>query len=314
MSRRVFFALFPGAEILDFAGPVQALWEAASLGAGYEVAYCGATPAVRTAQGLEMCGLEPLPDVRDDDWVFVPGFPVMQMGPPRELVEWLRGVGQTQARICSVCTGTFALGEAGLLDGRRCTTHWKRAALLQQRFPRARVLDDRLFVEDGRLVSSAGIASGIDMTLGLVEQDAGAEIAAGAAREMVVYMRRDGSQPQESVYLEYQRHLDAGVHRVQQYLISNPASRATLEELAAIAFVSPRHLTRTFRGATGISVGEFRLRLRLERARTLVQHSRLKLDAVAAECGFADARQLRRIWTRHFGVPPSASRTVAVEA
>ncbi|HYF64107.1 MAG TPA: helix-turn-helix domain-containing protein [Herpetosiphonaceae bacterium] len=314
MTRRVWFALFPGCEILDVAGPVQALSEAGAYGAGFAVQYCGLEPAVRTAQGLEISGVQPLPEVAADDWVFVPGFQMAGGGPPAGLGGWLRGAVAAGARVCAVCTGAFVLGAAGLLDGRRCTTHWKGINRLRELYPRAIVLDNRLYVADGPVVTSAGIAAGIDMTIGLLEQDAGPQVAASVAREMVVYMRRDGDQPQASVYLEYQGHLNAGVHQVQQYLINNPLAEAGIDDLAAIAHLSPRHLTRVFRQACGISIGEYRLRLRLERARTLLAHSDLKLEAIAAECGFADARQLRRLWSKHFGAPPSAGRPRPGEA
>jgi transcriptional regulator GlxA family with amidase domain len=309
MTRRVLFILFPGCEILDVAGPVQALSEAGAYGASYAVQYCGLEPTVRTAQGLEISSVQPLPAAEAGDWVFVPGFQMAGGELPQGLIGWLRAAAAAGARICAVCTGAFVLGQAGLLDGRRCTTHWKGINRLRERHPRAIVLDNRLYIEDGPIVTSAGIAAGIDMTIGLLEQDAGPQVAAAVAREMVVYMRRDGDQPQASVYLQYQGHLNAGVHQVQQYLINNPLTDAGIDELATIAHLSPRHLTRVFRQACGISIGEFRLRLRLERARTLLAHSDLKLEAIAAECGFADARQLRRLWSKHFGASPSAGRS-----
>jgi transcriptional regulator GlxA family with amidase domain len=309
MTRCIYFALFPGAELLDFAGPVQAFGEAVAYGAQYDIQYCALSPSVRTAQGMEISGLQPLPEVTPSDWVFVPGYPVLSDHPPSALVEWLRHVAANGSRIFSVCTGAFVLGEAGLLDGRYCTTHWKRINELRARYPRARVIDDRLYVEDGPIVTSAGIASGIDMTISILEQDAGIVVASAVAREMVVYMRRDGSQPQMSVYLQFQDHLNAGVHEVQQYLIKEPTSSATLDDLAAIAHVSSRHLTRTFRRVTGISIGEFRLRLRLEHAQTLMQQSQLKIDTIAEQCGFSDARQLRRLWNKHFGSSPSTFRS-----
>jgi transcriptional regulator GlxA family with amidase domain len=308
MKRRVYFVLFSGCELLDLAGPAQAFFEANDHGTQYELQYCALTPSVRTAQGLEMSSLAPLPSLTAADWVIVPGYTMRTGQPPLALIEWLQHAATTGARICSVCTGAFLLGQAGLLDDRTCTTHWKRVHELRTRFPRARVIDDRLYVEDGTIVSSAGIAAGIDMTIHLLEQDAGAALAAQVAREMVVYMRRDGSQSQTSVYLEHQDHLNAGVHQIQQHLINDPTSNATLEDLAGLAHISPRHLSRTFRRATGISIGEYRLRLRLESARTLMQQSTLKMEDIAAKCGFADARQLRRLWSKHFGSSPRRFR------
>lgn len=305
---RTVFAVFPGCEILDLGGPVQAFHEAAMVGARYEMTYRAATPTVLTAQGLELSGLEPLPDVGPGDRVIVPGYPVMTTRVPAKFVTWLRAAHQAGAQLCSVCTGSFALGEAGALDGRTCTTHWRRVSELQARFPRARVVGDRLFVMDDGVVTSAGIAAGIDMALALIEQDAGPVVAGEVAREMVVYLRRDGTHHQDSVYLDYQTHLSPGIHQVQQHLVTNPASRETLGELARIAGMSERNLTRVFKRATGISIHDYREQLRLERARDLMRNPTMTLDAVAAACGFADGRQLRRVWSARFGEAPSAAR------
>lgn len=312
--QKVIFALLPEVEVLDLAGPVQAFHEAnacgADYGADYEVHTCALEPRVRTGQGLWLSDLEPLPEVGPEDLVVVPGsrMDVLQRIDPAFL-RWLRRAHEAGAHVASVCTGAFALGEAGLLDGRQCTTHWTRLEDLERRFPRARVLTNRLFVEDGRITTSAGIASGIDMALALVERRHGPLVAAAAAREMVVYVRRDGSHRQQSVYLEYRTHLHAGIHRVQDWLIAHPDERATLADLARIAALSSRHLTRVFRQATGVSIQEYRTRLRLERARDLLRDPGLTVEAVAARCGFESARQLRRVWREAFGTPPSAGRS-----
>src|SRR5688572_9695111 len=278
------------------------------VGARYEMSYSAATPTVLTAQGLELSGLEPLPDVGPGDRVIVPGYPVMTTRVPTKFVTWLRAAQQAGAQLCSVCTGSFALGEAGALDGRTCTTHWRRVSELQARFPRARVVGDRLFVMDDGVVTSAGIAAGIDMALALIEQDAGPVVAGEVAREMVVYLRRDGTHHQDSVYLDYQTHLSPGIHQVQQHLVKNPENRDTLAQLASLAGMSERNLTRVFKRATGISIHDYREKLRLERARGLMRNPTLTLDAVAAACGFANARQLRRVWSARFGESPSAGR------
>lgn len=304
--RRVVFALFPGCEVMDVAGPLQAFHEAAGFGVPYEIVQAAATPTVRTAQGLEFGGLVPFPDVGPDDRVIVPGYTLADTRPPAALVAWVRRAAKAGAEVCSVCTGTFVLGEAGLLDGRRCTTHWKRVRELQRRFPRATVVGDRLFVEDGPVTSSAGIASGIDMALALLERDGGPVLASSVAREMVVYMRRDGSHAQESVYLDYQTHLSPGVHVVQQHLVAHPESSERLGELARMAGMSERTLTRAFRLATGISVRAYRERLRLERARDLMRNPTMTMDAIASACGYADARQLRRLWSARRGKSPRA--------
>jgi transcriptional regulator GlxA family with amidase domain len=302
--RRVVFALFPGCEVLDVAGPLQAFHEANAYGGQYVVEYAAATPSILTAQGLEISSLAPLPNVSADDRVVVPGYVVGTTKAPRQLVAWLRRAADSGASMCSVCTGAFVLGDAGLLDGRRCTTHWRRVRELQERFPRATVVGDCLFVQDGSIITSAGIAAGIDMALAVLESDAGPVLASSVAREMVVYIRRAAGHHQDSVYLDYQTHLSPGVHQLQQFLVSHPESRASLAELGRIAGMSERNLSRVFRRATGISVHEYRERLRLERAQDLLRNPTLTLDAIASACGFADARQLRRVWTAKFGVPP----------
>ena len=302
-------ALLPEVEILDVAGPVQAFHEANRVGADYQVLSCAREPRVRTDQGLWLADLEPLPAVAAEDLVVVPGVRMDALARiDGAFLQWLREAHDRGAHLASVCTGAFALGEAGLLDGRQCTTHWTRVEDLQRRFPRARVLTNRLFVDDGRITTSAGIASGIDMALALVERRHGPLIAAAAAREMVVYLRRDGSHRQHSVYLEYRTHLHAGIHRVQDWLITHPDERATLADLARTAALSPRHLTRVFRRATGVSIQEFRTRLRLERARALLRDPSLTVEVVASRCGFESARQLRRVWKAAFGTAPSAGR------
>jgi transcriptional regulator GlxA family with amidase domain len=165
---------------------------------------------------------------------------------------------------------------------------------LARRYPRARVLEDRLYVTDGEITTSAGIASGIDMALAFIEQSEGPLVAAEVAREMVVYLRRDGSQDQESVYLDFRTHLNPGVHRVQDWIVRNPTRNATLPELADVAGMSARNLTRTFRAMTGITVHEYSTRVRMELAKTLRHDPSLTLESVARRSGLS-ARQLRRL-------------------
>lgn len=292
------FVVLPEVEILDLAGPLQAFTEANRGRERYRVRVCSPKQKIRSHHGVVLADLDPLPDDASNAIVVVPGMPYAQtLKIERTVTRWLSRAARDGAHVTSVCTGAFALGEAGLLDGRRCTTHWSRTAELQRRFPRARVLDDRLFVTDGNITTSAGIASGIDMALAFIEQADGPILAAEVAREMVVYLRRDGSQEQSSVYLDYRTHLHPGIHRVQDWIVRNPASKATLGELAEIAGMSTRSLTRTFRAATGISVHDFTTRVRLELARTLAHDPGLTMEAVARKSGFS-ARQLRRFGVR----------------
>lgn len=308
-KRRVIFIVLSGVEILDLTGPIQAFHEAIAFGAPYSLLVCAANREVRTAQGLEIASLAPLPDtIEAEDWIFIPGYSLGKTKIPLRILEYLRKADAAKIRICSVCVGAFVLGEAGLLRQRKCTTHWRHASDLQDQFPSAQVLGDRLFVEDGNIFTSAGVAAGIDMALYLIERDKGPALASAIARDMVIYIRRDGSQAQESAYLNYQTHLNPGVHRVQHHLNSNPASPAGLSELANIAHMSTRHLTRTFRRVTGITIQEYRNRLRLELAAQLMRNSKWKLERIAEHCGFADIRQLRRIWKSTHGTSLGTSR------
>ena len=289
------FVVLPQVEILDFAGPLQALTEANRARERYRIRVCATRSRIVTDQGVVLSDLEPLPEHAGDALVIVPGTPYRATEKiERTVIRWIADAARGGAHMASVCTGAFVLGEAGLLDGRRCTTHWSRTADLARRFPRARVLDDRLYVTDGEITTSAGIASGIDMALAFIEQAEGPLVAAEVAREMVVYLRRDGGHEQHSVYLDYRTHLHPGVHRVQDWIVRNPASRVTLDALADIAGMSARSLTRTFRTATGISVLEFTTRVRVELARTLMHDPGLTMDAIAQRVGMS-ARQLRRL-------------------
>ncbi len=311
-ERRALFVVFDACELLDLAGPVQALSEAALFGARYEINYVGPSERAVTTQGLELGAVEPLPVVQSEDWVFVPGFPISE-DPPEAVVSWLADAAATGASIHSICTGAFALGAAGLLDHRQCTTHWRRTPELQAAFPSARVKDDRLWVEDPPIVTSAGIAAGIDMTLWLLEKDAGREVASAVAREMVVYLRRSRSARQQSIYFDYQDHMSAGVHRVQEYLIENPGCNDSLADLGRVALMSARHLSRSFRRATGSTVGEFRTQLRLEHARNLLVSTRRSIESIAVECGLSGGRQLHRLWVRWFGCSPGRYRELERE-
>ena len=176
---------------------------------------------------------------------------------------------------------------------------------MQTVYPRTRVIKNRLFVRSGNLLTSAGVASGIDMALSLVEEEHGPLVAARVAREIVVYLRRDGSQSQNSIYLEHRTHLHPGVHRVQDWLIAHPEKKPTIKQLSQVAGISPRHLTRVFRQATGVTLKAFANKLKLEIAENLFHDPSLTVDGVAFQCGFKDARQLRRLWKRNYGESPS---------
>jgi transcriptional regulator GlxA family with amidase domain len=311
VKQRVFFLVLDGVQLLDLAGPAQVFSMAAALGASYSVHFCANTSEVRSTHGLFLGQLEPLPIVDADDLVMVAGVTLERLNQPlldAQTRHWLMDAYRNGTRIASICTGAVALGEAGLLDGRRCTTHWFIVEDLQQRYPLARVVDNLLYVSDRSIITSAGVASGIDMTLSLVEQQYGPRLTAEVARHLVIYLRRNGSQSQQSVYLEYRNHLHSGVHQVQNWIAEHAIESVSLAELAQIANMSVRSFSRAFKEATGLTPTQYQQRLRLEVAAMLLQNSDLSVEAISARCGFEDARHFRRLWQRHFGVSPTATR------
>ena len=306
---RVIVLLLPDVHLLDLSGPVQTFYEAAECGADYEIVHTGVTPTVRSSQGLVLADLVPLPVVTSDDMVLVPGIDSTTLDRLDHVpVEWLLRAEAAGATICAVCTGAFVLGRAGLLDGRECATHWKTTRRLAEKHPRAHVVDNRLFVRDGTIVTSAGVTSGIDMALSLVEERHGPLLTAKVAREMVVYLRRSGDRDQTSVYLDYRTHLHPGVHRVQDEMVAHPERKHSATDLARLAGMSPRNLARVFRRTTGITPLAFAQKVRLQVARDLMSDPELTLEGISARCEFADARQLRRLFKSSFGAPPSAWR------
>ena len=206
-------------------------------------------------------------------------------------------------RVASICTGAFALAEAGVLDGRRATTHWLLARELQKRFPKVKVEDDRIYIIDEPIWTSAGMSAGIDLALGMIEKDFGAEVVRAVAQKLVLYHRRAGGQSQHSALLE----MDAKSDRIQNALAfarKNLQSPLGVEELADAAHLSPRQFSRAFRSETGQSPAKAIEHLRVEAARLMLESGRHSLDVVARETGFADRERMRRSFLRAFGQPP----------
>lgn len=305
------FVVPPAVQLLDLTGPLQVFYEAATYGQPYRLSYCSFQDAVCSAAGLGVGPLQPFAEVVlvPGDIVFLPGVEMeyLRSATFRQegaaFLAWLREQHECGVRLCAICTGAFLLAQAGLLDGRKCTTHWRRTAELQTRYPRARVQPDTLFVRDGLLDTSAGVTAGIDLALYLLEERHGPLFATKVARELVVYTRRGAAHGQRSVYLDYRNHLHSGVHHVQDWLVHNLAAGATLASLAELAHMSPRTLTRTFRQATGLSIKQYTTALRRELAATLRRNPAFTQEYIAAQCGFRNVRQLQRSCPAAVGEP-----------
>jgi transcriptional regulator GlxA family with amidase domain len=298
---QVVFLLVPGVHLLDLAGPAQVFGTAANHGYGYRLCYVAEQEEVPTAQGLSVRAALRWPRVMPTDLVIVPGWrsPALRGTGRRGSASLQRlvdhhGAGGT---VASVCAGADALGRAGLLDGRRCTTHHDLQDELAQRYPRSHVVRDVLYVVDDRVVTSAGIASGIDMALYLVAVRHGAAAAARIAREMVVYSRRNGDEQQASAMLRHRGHLAEIVHQAQDIIDSRFTAALPLPALAAQCGVSERTLTRVFVRATGLTPLRYQQSLRIEYAEHLIGQG-ATVESAARAAGFADARMLRRLRSR----------------
>ena len=218
---------------------------------------------------------------------------------------WLRRASRRVRRIASICTGAFALAEAGLLDGRRATTHWMFARELARRHPAIRVDEDRIFIADGALWTSAGMTAGLDLALALVEEDRGTDLARQVARALVMYHRRAGGQSQFSKLLEMAPKTDR-VQRALTHARQNLKQALSVEELAAAASLSPRQFSRLFQAETGQTPAKAVERLRVEAARLMIDEGRHPIEVIAMEAGFADRERMRRAFLRAFGQPPRA--------
>ncbi|GIE41163.1 GlxA family transcriptional regulator [Actinoplanes lobatus] len=289
----VLFVLTPQVHLLDLAGPAQVF----STAPGYRLRYVAEETPVPTWQGVPLGADLTWPGLTADDLLLVPGW---RDGHGYFAAPTLSRIAEHHARggtVASVCAGADALGRAGLLDGRRCTTHHDLQDGLARRYPEATVVRDVLYVCDDRVVTSAGIASGIDLALHLVAQRHGPAVAARVAREMVVYGRRNGDERQHSAMLRHRAHLSDVVHRVQDRIDADFAAPLPLADLAAAVGVSERTLTRLFTSATGRTPLRYQQLLRVERAGYLIGHG-ATAESAARAVGFADARMLRRLRSR----------------
>lgn len=319
MATRVVLFIPPDVTALDVIGPQQ-VFQMAGIHTGEEYVFeaCGLTRSVPVAGNLQFGNLADYRRVkiRKEDILIVGGFQgatkpelrLMRRHPA--FFEWLRKACRVGATVCSTCTGSFFLAEAGILDGLPCTTHWADCNDLQEWYPKTIVRHAILFTQSGNVYTSAGVCAGIDLSLHLVAQRHGPKSAFEVARRLVVYLRRSGEEHQDSIYLRYRNHLDDVVHRAQSLLIENLESPPGLEQLAKTVGSSPRNLSRRFRKSLGISVGAYLQELRLERARSLLREEGSKVDDVARACGFNGGRQLRNLYRAHFGHSPRASGAV----
>ncbi|OOG75356.1 GlxA family transcriptional regulator [Algoriphagus sp. A40] len=310
---RVFFAVPPKVHLLDLCGPAHAFYEAKVLNPTIEIFFVSlkGNSEENSSPGL---GLNNLLDFRDfelgpADWLVIPGleseiyFREGFYQTIQPFLDWVKVQAERGAKVCSVCTGTFLLARAGVLDGKSCTTHWKYREVFEGLYPAAQLMADRLFVKDRNIYSSAGVASGIDLSLFLLEEVFGSLFAFKVAKEMVVFLRRMPNDPQLSVFLQFRNHLENRVHHVQDLMASHLDQQLSQEDLAEKVNMSPRNLSRLFKKTVGITLGEYRDKLRFEKAVQLLEGGE-KVEVIALNCGLKSSNQLRTLLRKYRDLIP----------
>jgi transcriptional regulator GlxA family with amidase domain len=312
--QKVAVAIHDGVQALDVAGPVDVFAEAnAYIPAEdrYEtVLVAGHRAPLRASNSMHMVADLSFEEASGDfDILLVAGGPALpDAAPDPQLSEWLRLAPRRASTYGSVCTGAFALGHAGLLDGHRVTTHWQNAQKLAARFPAADVEPDLIYVRDRRLITSAGVSAGIDLALSLVGERHGPKVTIAVAKRLVVVAQRQGGQSQFSPYLTAPADPTSPIARIQDYVMANVGDRHTLQSLAAEVGMSPRNLARHFVQETGITPHEFVERARIDAARKLLEGSDHALKAVAYDCGFGTADRMRIVFKERLRVTPAQYR------
>ncbi|MEU1403119.1 GlxA family transcriptional regulator [Streptomyces sp. NPDC005728] len=308
-QRTLLIVLFDGVQSLDVTGPLEVFNGAEQHTPGtYRIRTASLDGGpVRTSSGLALVPDEALTEAADPDTLLVPGGRGTRSPDPR-LTEWLRTHGPRARRLVSVCTGAILLAAAGLLDGRRATTHWAYCDKLARDHPALTVDPEPIYVRDGQVSTSAGVTSGIDLALALVEEDLDRDVALAVARHLVVFLRRPGNQAQFSAQLAAQTAQREPLREVQRWITEHPAGDLTVESLAARARLSPRHFARAFREETGMTPGRYVDRVRLEHARRLLEDTSDGVEEISRASGYGTPEAMRRAFAKALGTAPAEYR------
>ncbi len=309
MPRNIVFLVYPGFDLLDLAGPLAVFADAEALAKG---AYATSVVSAAGGQVLSSAGVAVATQAPDlgrsrDTTIIVGGAMTAVRTAPADLVDLVARHAVGARRVASVCIGAFLLQSAGLLDGRRATTHWKFAAELQAKAPETRLDPDKIFIRDGPVMTSAGATAGIDLALAMVEEDLGAEASKAVARGLVMYHRRPGGQSQFSALLEMTPPSDR-IRRSLMFARDHLHQPLPVSRLAEAVALSERQFARAFRRETGTSPAKAVEKLRCEAARARIEDGLEPLETIARAVGFTDAELMRQAFVRTFGQPPSALR------
>jgi transcriptional regulator GlxA family with amidase domain len=310
--RRVVILAFPGVQTLDVTGPAE-VFRAASLirPPGYDVAVAAAERKPLTTSTVSFVPDAALNEITGaiDTLLVAGGTGTRRAEEDTALIDWIAEAATRSRRVTSVCTGAFLLAKAGLLDGRRATTHWASCADLAKRHPNVVVEPDPIFIRDGNLATSAGVTAGMDLSLALVEEDLGRDVALEAARWLVVFLQRPGGQAQFSAQLSAQAADRAPLRELQAWIPDHVDEDLSVPALARRAGMSDRNFARAFRRETGVTPGAYVEAARVERARIALETGDLPVEAVAKQAGFGTVETMRRAFGRRVGVSPASYRT-----
>jgi transcriptional regulator GlxA family with amidase domain len=305
---RIVAVVFPDVQSLDVTGPTEVFSLAQRLGhAPYEIELVASRAApVRTSSGLRLLPDRAVSACRGpiDTLIVAGGLGTAAARRDERLIAWLGGAAGRSRRVASVCTGAFLLAKAGLLDGRRATTHWDSCAALRRHHPEVTVEPDPIFVRDGEVYTSAGVTAGIDLALALVEEDAGRDAAREVARQLVVFVQRPGGQAQFSAQLSHPPARRPALRELQAWLPDHLDQDLTVEALAERAFMSPRNFARAFRREVGVTPAAYVAGLRVERARSELEAGDAPVEVVARRCGFGTVETMRRSFRRRLHASP----------
>ncbi|MFL5843652.1 MAG: GlxA family transcriptional regulator [Solirubrobacteraceae bacterium] len=308
--RRVAIVVFEGLQLLDAAGPAEVFSQASRLGGvGYDVQLVGHGSASTSGLTLGPCTPFAEYDGPLDTLMVAGGTGVSEAQHDPELVAWVRAAAARARRVTSVCSGAFLLARAGLLDGRRATTHWDSCALLARRYPAITVEPDPIFVRDGNIYTSAGVTAGMDLALALVEEDLGPDAAMQIARRLVLFARRPGGQAQFSVQLAAQAAGPGPLRDLQSWIAEHLDADLSIAALADRVHMSPRTLARAFAKEVGMTPAAYVEAVRVEQARSRLESGHGPLASVARGCGFGTTETMRRAFHRRLGVSPADYRT-----
>ena len=304
--QRIGILVYDNVTMIDVAGPADVFSHANSFGAAYETVLVSADGGnAKASNGLTLTAEQSADEVGPLDTVIIPGAYGMITKPfERVLLDAVETLTAESGRIASVCTGSFLLAQAGLLDYRQATTHWTQAALFARTFPRVKVLPDSLFVRDGDIITSAGVSSGIDLALALVEDDYGPEVARQVARQMVVFLQRPGQQSQFSAPSRDHLAVDHPLRALMDTIAGDPAGDYSLASMSRIAHVSTRNLTRLFHDEIGTTPARYVELIRIEAAQILLQDG-AGIPIAAERSGFGSPETLRRVFVNRLGSSPS---------